>query len=50
MLLSRKKGIDPIIIASNIVTSLQTIISRNIGPTEKALLSVTHIEEEILGM
>ncbi|WP_236895848.1 amidohydrolase [Clostridium beijerinckii] len=39
-----EKGIDPIIIASNIVTSLQTIISRNIGPTEKALLSVTHIE------
>ncbi|CUU50838.1 amidohydrolase [Clostridium beijerinckii] len=39
-----EKGIDPIIIASNIVTSLQTIISRNIGPIEKALLSVTHIE------
>ncbi|EKQ50362.1 MULTISPECIES: amidohydrolase [unclassified Clostridium] len=39
-----EKSIDPIIIASNIVTSLQTIISRNIGPTEKALLSITHIE------
>ncbi|WP_026885178.1 amidohydrolase [Clostridium beijerinckii] len=39
-----EKGIDPIIIASNIVTSLQTIVSRNVGPTEKALLSVTHIE------
>jgi amidohydrolase len=39
-----EKSIDPIIIASNIVTSLQTIVSRNIGPTEKALLSVTHIE------
>ena len=39
-----ERGIDPIIIASNIVTSLQTIISRNIGATEKALLSVTHID------
>lgn len=39
-----EKGIDPIIIASNIVTSLQTIVSRNIGPTEKALLSITHIQ------
>lgn len=39
-----EKGVDPIIIATSIVTALQTIISRNIGPTEKALLSVTHIE------
>ncbi|RII36701.1 amidohydrolase [Clostridium chromiireducens] len=39
-----EKSIDPIIIASNIVTSLQTIISRNVGPTEKALLSITHIQ------
>ncbi len=39
-----EKGIDPIIIASNIVTSIQTIVSRNIGAMEKALLSITHIE------
>jgi len=39
-----ERGVDPIIIASNIITSLQTIISRNVGATEKALLSVTHIE------
>lgn len=39
-----EKGIDPIIIASNIVTSLQTIVSRNISPAENALLSVTHIQ------
>lgn len=39
-----ERGVDPIIIATNIVTALQTIISRNIGATEKALLSVTHIE------
>ncbi len=39
-----EKAVDPIIIATNIVTALQTIVSRNIGATEKALLSVTHIE------
>ncbi len=39
-----ERSVDPIIIATSIVTALQTIISRNIGPTEKALLSVTHIE------
>ena len=39
-----EKGVDPIIIASSIVMSLQTIVSRNIGPTKKALLSVTRIE------
>ncbi|GAA0077235.1 M20 peptidase aminoacylase family protein [Clostridium sp. CTA-5] len=39
-----EKSIDPIIIASNIVMSLQTIVSRNISPTSNALLSVTHIE------
>jgi amidohydrolase len=37
-------SIDPIIIASNIITLLQTIVSRNVDPTESALLSVTHIE------
>ncbi|AQS12026.1 putative hydrolase YxeP [Clostridium saccharobutylicum] len=39
-----EKGVDPIIIASNIVTSLQTIVSRNVSPAENALLSVTHIQ------
>lgn len=39
-----QKSIDPIVIASSVVTSLQTIISRNIGPTESSLLSVTHME------
>ncbi|OOM78518.1 putative hydrolase YxeP [Clostridium puniceum] len=39
-----ERGVDAIILASNIVTALQTIISRNICATEKALLSVTHIE------
>lgn len=39
-----ERSIDPIIIASNIVTTLQTIVSRNISPSDKALLSATHIE------
>lgn len=39
-----ERGVDPVIIASNIVTSLQTIVSRNVSPAENALLSVTHIE------
>lgn len=38
------QGVDPIIIASTIVTSLQTVISRNINPLNEGLLSVTHIE------
>lgn len=38
------QGIDPIIIASTIVTSLQTIVSRNINPLNEGLLSITHIE------
>lgn len=38
------KGIDPIVVAANIITSLQTIISRNINPFDQALISVTHIE------
>lgn len=38
------QGVDPIIIASTIVTSLQTIVSRNIDPLNEGLLSVTHIE------
>lgn len=39
-----EKAVDPIIIATNIINELQTIISRNVSPTDKALLSVTHIE------
>lgn len=38
------QSVDPVIIATTIVNSLQTIVSRNISPTDKALLSVTHVE------
>ena len=36
-------SIDPIIIASQIVISIQTIISRSINPVDKALISITKI-------
>ena len=39
-----ERGIDPIVVAANIVTSLQTIISRNISAFDQALISITHIE------
>ena len=35
--------IDPIIVASQIVTAIQTIISRSIDPVDKALISITKI-------
>jgi len=35
--------IDPIIIASQIVTAIQTIISRSTDPVDKALISITKI-------
>ncbi len=34
------KGIDALMIASQIVTALQTVVSRNLAPTESAVLSV----------
>ena len=34
------KGIDALVIAAQIVTALQTVVSRNFAPTESALLSV----------
>jgi amidohydrolase len=34
-------GIDPIVVASEIVLALQTIVARNVDPTEQAVVSVT---------
>jgi amidohydrolase len=34
-------GIDPIVIGSELVLALQTIVSRNLDPTEQAVVSVT---------
>ncbi len=35
------QGVDPIVIAAEIVTSLQSIVARNIAPSATAVLSVT---------
>ena len=35
--------IDPVIVAMNIINSLQTIISREIDPTDPAVISVTNV-------
>ncbi len=37
------KGIDPILVAVQMVQSWQTIVSRNVSPVESAVLSVTQI-------
>jgi amidohydrolase len=37
------EGIDPIVVSCQIVSALQTIISRNINPLDQALISVTSI-------
>lgn len=36
-------GIDPIVAAAHIVTALQSIVSRNVGPLQSAVVSVTQI-------
>ncbi|MDR3190530.1 MAG: amidohydrolase [Lactobacillaceae bacterium] len=38
------QGADPIVAASAIVASLQTIIARNVDPIHSAVVSVTHLE------
>jgi len=38
-----ESGIDPVIVASQIVLALQTIISRNARPADTAVLSVTQV-------
>ena len=38
-----QQGIDPIVIASSLVGQLQTIVSRNVAPTDPLVLSVTQI-------
>ncbi len=34
-------GIDPIVVGSNVVTALQSIVARNVSPLESAVVSVT---------
>ena len=37
-------GIDPIIIAAQVVNNIQSIVSRNVNPLDSAVVSVTHIQ------
>lgn len=39
-----EKGIDAIVVASHIVTALQSIVSRNLSPLANAVISVTRLE------
>ena len=36
-------GVDPVLVASHIATALQTIVARNVRPTDTAVVSVTQI-------
>ncbi|GAB6928971.1 M20 peptidase aminoacylase family protein [Paenibacillus sp. JCM 10914] len=36
-------GLDPIVTASHIITALQSIVSRNVGPLKSAVISVTKL-------
>ncbi|WP_307273168.1 M20 aminoacylase family protein [Labrys wisconsinensis] len=38
------EGVDPVVVAAQIVTALQTIASRNVDPLKSAVVSVTAIE------
>jgi amidohydrolase len=37
------EGVDPVVGACHIVTALQSVISRNVGPSETAVISVTQV-------
>ncbi|RAR41233.1 M20 peptidase aminoacylase family protein [Paenibacillus sp. MDMC362] len=38
-----ESGLDPIVAASNIITALQSIVSRNVSPLKSAVISVTKL-------
>lgn len=38
------QGIDPIVAAANFITTIQTVVSRNVDPLEAAVISVGRIE------
>ncbi len=39
-----ESGIDPVLVASHIAVALQSIVSRNVSPTDTAVVSVTRIQ------
>jgi amidohydrolase len=38
-----EKGIDPVLVAAHIVTALQSVVARNVPPSDTAVLSVTRV-------
>jgi hippurate hydrolase len=38
-----ESGIDPVLVAAHIATAIQSIVSRNVKPTDTAVLSITQI-------
>src|SRR5262249_57725004 len=38
-----ESGIDPVIIATQIISTLQSVVSRNIAPLDSAVISVTQM-------
>lgn len=40
---SPEQGLDPIVVAAHMITALQTIVSRNVGALESAVVSVTRL-------
>lgn len=39
-----QQGIDPIVISAQVISALQQIVSRNVAPSERAVVSVTSIQ------
>lgn len=39
-------GVDPLVIASEIILALQTVVSRNVNPTDTAVISCTEIHTD----
>ena len=38
-----EQGIDPVLVAGHIITALQSIVARNVSPSDTAVLSVTRV-------
>ena len=38
-----EKGIDPVLVAGHIITALQSVVARNVPPSDTAVLSVTRV-------
>ena len=43
-----ESGIDPIVVAAQMVTAIQSIVSRNLRPIETAVVSITQLHSGML--